>query len=116
MQANGWRMRLWGYPCLQGISPAMRPLWNVPPAGVLPDLEGGDASKGKQSGLVGAPVSPTGGQDWLVPTRDQTYQLLCYSDWQEGEPDWSMCSNHLEGLLGPPLGLGWSWKICILYF
>lgn len=46
---------------------------SVLPAEVLPDLEGGDHSKGKQSGLVGASVSPTGGQDWQVLTRYQTY-------------------------------------------
>lgn len=61
------------YPCLQDISLALRPLWNVPPAEVLPALEGRDPSKGQQSGLAGASVSPTGDQDWQVRTRYQTH-------------------------------------------
>lgn len=50
-----------GLPMPSGhISLDMRRPGSVLPAEVLPDLEGGDHSKGKQSGLVGASVSPTG--------------------------------------------------------
>lgn len=45
---------------ISGRETHSRPLWIVLPAEARPGLAGGDHSKGRQNGLVGPLVSPTG--------------------------------------------------------
>ena len=67
-------MRANGTGHISGHETHSRPLWDVLPTEVLTGLVGGDHSKGKQRGLVGVPVSSTGGPEGAGP--DQVADLL----------------------------------------